>query len=158
VKDAIRTNVVSLSAADRRCAGRLWARRSCSRTRVTRLFGPDRTQDNTRDLQRYVAGVRGDLGDFSFVKDLSFDVGYTYGKVEVENRERGVDGQRFALAIDSVVDTAGLVNGTPGQIVCRAQLLAKQERRQRRLCSTTSVAAICATPPTAAPPSPSASR
>jgi hypothetical protein len=52
-------------------------------------------------------------------------VGYTYGKVEVENRERGVDSQRFALAIDSVVDTAGAVNGTPGQIVCRAQLLAK---------------------------------
>jgi hypothetical protein len=51
-------------------------------------------------------------------------VGYTYGKVErSRTAKRGVDGQRFALAIDSVVDTAGIVNGTPGQIVCRAQLL-----------------------------------
>jgi outer membrane receptor protein involved in Fe transport len=126
VKDAIRTNVVQTYLPPTAGApGALGPQILLQNARHS-LFGPDRTQDNTRDLQRYVAGVRGDLGDFSFVKDLSFDVGYTYGKVEVENRERGVDGQRFALAIDSVVDTAGLVNGTPGQIVCRAQLLAKQ--------------------------------
>ena len=126
VKDAIRTNLVQTYLPPTAGApGTLGPLVLLPNARHS-LFGPDRTQDNTRDLQRYVAGVRGDLGDFAFVKDINFDIGYTYGKVEVENRERGVDGQRFALAIDSVVDTAGLVNGTPGQIVCRAQLLAKQ--------------------------------
>lgn len=90
------------------------------------MFGPDRSQDNTRELQRYVVGVRGDFDQFAFVRNIAFDLGYTWGQVEVENRERGVDGQRFALAADAVVDTAGLVNGTPGQIVCRSTLLARQ--------------------------------
>jgi outer membrane receptor protein involved in Fe transport len=125
VKNAIRTNMVTAynepTETTPGTAGDTFLIQQARHS----LFGPDRTQDNTRDLQRYVAGVRGDLGDFSVVKDISFDVGYTYGKVEVENRERGVDSQRFALAIDSVVDTAGAVSGTPGQIVCRAQLLAK---------------------------------
>ena len=90
------------------------------------LFGPDRTQDNTRELQRYVVGLRGSRDQLAFVRDFNWDIGYTYGQVEVENRERGVDGQRFALAADAVFDTAGVVNGTPGEIVCRVQLLAAQ--------------------------------
>lgn len=126
VKDAIRTNLVQTYLPPTAGAPGAVGPAILVQNARHSLFGPDRTQDNTRDLQRYVAGVRGDLGDFAFVKDINFDIGYTYGKVEVENRERGVDGQRFALAIDSVVDTAGIVNGTPGQIVCRAQLLAKQ--------------------------------
>ncbi len=126
VKDAIRTNMVQTYLPPTATApGALGPQILVQQARHS-LFGPDRSQDNTRDLQRYVAGVRGDLGDFGFVKNLDFDIGYTYGKVEVENFERGVDSQRFALAIDSVVDTAGIVNGTPGQIVCRAQLLNKQ--------------------------------
>jgi len=125
VKDAIRTNLVQTYLPPVAGApGALGPQILVQNARHS-MFGPDRTQDNTRQLQRYVAGIRGDLGDFGFVKNLDFDIGYTYGKVEVENRERGVDGQRFALAIDSVVDVAGVVNGTPGQIVCRAQLLAK---------------------------------
>jgi outer membrane receptor protein involved in Fe transport len=126
VKDAIRTNVVQTYLPPTAGAPGALGPQILDQNARHSMFGPDRTQDNTRDLQRYVAGIRGDLGDLAFVKDVSFDVGYTYGKVEVENRERGVDSQRFALAIDSVVDTAGLVNGTPGQIVCRAQLIAKQ--------------------------------
>ncbi|HEX8471367.1 MAG TPA: TonB-dependent receptor [Brevundimonas sp.] len=126
VKDAIRTNLVTpYDAPTATTPGGAGTPFLLQQARHS-LFGPDRSQNNTRDLQRYVAGVRGDLGDFAFVKDINFDIGYTYGKVEVENRERGVDSQRFALAIDSVVDTAGIVNGTPGQIVCRAQLIAKQ--------------------------------
>ena len=88
------------------------------------MFGPDRTQENTRELTRYVAGFRGSLDRFAFVNNLDWDIGYTYGEVEVENRERGTDSQRFALAADAVVDTAGEVNGRPGEIVCRVQLLA----------------------------------
>ncbi|CAN7407293.1 TonB-dependent receptor domain-containing protein [Brevundimonas sp. LjRoot202] len=90
------------------------------------MFGPDRTQENERVLTRYVAGLRGSLDQMLFVDNINWDIGYTYGEVEVENRERGVDSLRFALAADSVVDTAGLVNGTPGEIVCRAQLLDAQ--------------------------------
>ena len=88
------------------------------------MFGPDRTQDNTRELTRYVAGLRGSFDRFAFVNNIDWDIGYTYGEVEVENRERGTDSQRFALAADAVVDTAGEVNGRPGEIVCRVQLLA----------------------------------
>ncbi len=90
------------------------------------LFGPDRTQDNTRELQRYVVGLRGTYDRVGFVKDFGWDIGYTYGQVEIENLERGTDSQRFALATDAVFDTAGLVNGRPGEIVCRASLLAAQ--------------------------------
>ncbi|QTC90010.1 TonB-dependent receptor domain-containing protein [Brevundimonas goettingensis] len=125
VKDAIRTNLVTPystpTATTPGTAGTPFLVQNARHS----MFGPDRTQDNTRDLQRYVAGVSGDLGDFGFVKNLDFDIGYTYGKVEVENFERGVDSQRFALAIDSVVDTAGVM-GTPGAIVCRAQIIARQ--------------------------------
>ncbi|WP_420478036.1 TonB-dependent receptor domain-containing protein [Brevundimonas sp. FT23028] len=87
------------------------------------MFGPDRTQDNTRELQRYVVGARGWSDGIGFVRNISWDIGYTYGQVEIENRERGTDSQRFALAADAVVDVAGEVNGTPGEIVCRVQLL-----------------------------------
>ncbi|RZL67519.1 MAG: TonB-dependent receptor, partial [Rhodococcus sp. (in: high G+C Gram-positive bacteria)] len=90
------------------------------------MFGPDRTQDNTRELTRFVGGFRGSLDSIGFVRNIDWDIGYTYGEVEVENRERGTDSLRFALAADAVVDTAGIVNGTPGQIVCRVQLLDAQ--------------------------------
>ena len=126
VKNAIRTNVVTPYAPPTADAPGVALPGIALQNARHSLFGPDRTQDNTRDLQRYVAGFRGTHDQFSFVKDISWDVGYTYGKVEIENRERAVDGQRFALAADAVVDTAGVVNGTPGQIVCRAQLLNAQ--------------------------------
>ncbi|MDB5420183.1 MAG: hypothetical protein JWR59_130 [Brevundimonas sp.] len=126
VKDAIRTNMVTPysppTATSPGVAGTPFLVQNARHS----MFGPDRTQDNTRELQRYVVGVKGDFDQFAFVKNIGFDLGYTYGQVEVQNRERAVDSQRFALAIDSVVDTAGVVNGTPGQIVCRATLLSKQ--------------------------------
>jgi len=87
------------------------------------MFGPDRTQDNTRVLERYVAGARGTHDGFGFIRNVAWDIGYTYGEVTVENRERATDSQRVALAADAVVDTAGEVNGRPGEIVCRVQLL-----------------------------------
>ena len=126
VKDAIRTNVVTPYSAPTATSPGVAQTGVLLQNARHSLFGPDRTQTNTRDLQRYVLGFRGNHDHLSFVKDVSWDIGYTYGKVEVENRERAVDGQRFALAADAVVDTAGIVNGTPGQIVCRSQLLMKQ--------------------------------
>jgi len=93
-----------------------------------RFFSDDRKQFNEREVQRYVLGGNGTFGDIGFVKDTSWDLAYTYGKMTNANREEGTDILRFGLAQDAVVDTAGIVNGTPGQIVCRARLLAAQGR------------------------------
>ncbi|WP_051651004.1 TonB-dependent receptor [Brevundimonas bacteroides] len=82
----------------------------------------DRDQANTRDLQRFVLGARGSLDQLLFVKNLDWDLGYTYGRVDITEREGTDDGERFSYAADAVVDTAGVL-GTPGRIVCRAQLL-----------------------------------
>lgn len=126
IKDAIRTNFVTpYSRPTLTSAGQPLAPVLTQVARHT-LFGPRRDQNNTRELQRYVVGARGDFDSLAFVKNLSWDVGYTYGKVEVENVETGTDSQRFALAADSVVDTLGQVNGRAGQIVCRVQLLNAQ--------------------------------
>ena len=126
VKDAIRNNLVtpySRPTAD--SAGTPLAPILLQNARHS-MFGPDRTQENTRELMRYVAGVRGSLDSIGFVQNVDWDIGYTYGQVEVENRERGTDSLRLALAADAVFDTAGVVNGTPGEIVCRVQLLQAQ--------------------------------
>ena len=126
VKDAIRTNMVTpYSQPTANAPGAPLAPILLQNARHS-MFGPDRTQDNTRELMRFVGGFRGSLDSVGFVRNVDWDIGYTYGEVEVENRERGTDSLRFALAADAVVDTAGVVNGTPGQIVCRAQLLDAQ--------------------------------
>jgi outer membrane receptor protein involved in Fe transport len=90
-----------------------------------RMFGPQRFQDNQRDLQRYVVAMNGSYDSVLFVKNFDWDLSYTYGKVENTNQENGVDVLRFALAADSVIDTAGVL-GTPGAAVCRSRLLTAQ--------------------------------
>jgi len=87
------------------------------------LRGPDRSQSNTRELTRYVASLEGEFDNLLFVDNVRWDLGYTYGEVDITNRERGVDTERMAFAADAVVDTAGVVRGRPGEIVCRVQLL-----------------------------------
>ncbi|WP_332638624.1 TonB-dependent receptor domain-containing protein [Brevundimonas sp.] len=91
-----------------------------------KLYGPPRTQNNSRDLQRYVVGLRGDAGDLGFYRNVTWEAGYTYGEMNNSNTELGVDIVRYQAAADAVVDTAGIVNGTPGEIVCRVQLLSAQ--------------------------------
>ena len=126
VKDAIASNSVTVYAPPTDGApGAVLGEVALQNARHT-LFGPDRYQDNTRELQRYVLGARGDFDDIGFLRDLNWDASYTYGQVDIENRERGVDGQRFALAADAIVDTTGIVNGRPGEIVCRVQHIAAQ--------------------------------
>jgi outer membrane receptor protein involved in Fe transport len=123
VKDAIRTNLVTPYAQPTDgAAGAPLAPILLQNARHS-MFGPDRTQDNTRELTRFVGGFRGSLDSVAFVRNIDWEVGYTYGEVEVENRERGTDSLRFALAADAVVDTAGEVNGRPGEVVCRVKLL-----------------------------------
>ncbi|WP_332656110.1 TonB-dependent receptor domain-containing protein [Brevundimonas sp.] len=89
------------------------------------LFGPDRTQDNTRELSRFVLGLAGEHDRFGFVDNISWDLSYTYGEIEARNTERGTDNLRVALGADAVVDTAGVL-GTPGAIVCRSRILNAQ--------------------------------
>lgn len=122
VKDAITANTVTNWTANPSTPGtpllttpRAWARHS--------IFGPQRTQDNTREVERYVAALSGDFDQILFVKNIDWDLSYVYGEARNENIERGVDVQRFALAADAVVDVAGAVNGRPGEIVCRAKLI-----------------------------------
>lgn len=80
------------------------------------MRGPDRDQTNTRDLWRGVISFDGAHDRVGFVKNVSWDVGYTYGQVEVVNRETGVDVERMAFASDAIRDASG-------QIVCRVQNL-----------------------------------
>lgn len=90
------------------------------------LFGPARTQQNDKELKRFVVGLRGGRDDFSFIHNLSYELGYTYGQLENKNFERGVDVTRFKNSVDAVVDASGVVNGKPGEVVCRVKLLNAQ--------------------------------
>lgn len=91
-----------------------------------RGFGIARDQTNTREVARYVAALDGSRDSLGFIKNFNWDLSYTYGEMNNLNIERGPDAIRFGHAMDSVVDTAGIVNGRPGQIVCRVQLLRSQ--------------------------------
>jgi len=88
------------------------------------IFGPSRTQLNEKELSRYVVGFRGGAESLGFVNDFNYELSYTYGKLENINFETAVDVVRFKHSADAVVDTAGRVNGRPGEIVCRVKLLA----------------------------------
>ncbi len=84
-----------------------------------------RAQENSRETTRFVGGLRGDLDTFLFLKDFSWEAGYTYAEAEDNNTEALVDSERYAFAADAIVDTAGVL-GTPGAIVCRVKLRAAQ--------------------------------
>jgi len=132
IKDAIANNRIDVYAPPTADApGALIGTQALPIARHT-MFGPERSQKNTRELQRYTAGFNGDHGQLGFMKSWSWDVGYTYGKVEIENIERAVDTQRMALAADAVVDTLGVM-GQAGAIVCRASLLNAQGVPMREL-------------------------
>jgi outer membrane receptor protein involved in Fe transport len=125
VKDAITANTVTNWTANANTEGtaatttaRQWARHT--------MFGPQRTQDNTRELERYVLALSGDLDQVGFIKNIDWDLSWVSGEATNINFERGVDVQRFALAADAIVDTAGVVNGRPGEIVCRARQIQAQ--------------------------------
>lgn len=87
-----------------------------------KLYPTVRNQLNERDLARYVIGMRGDAGDVGFIKNLTWEVGYTYGEMNNRNWETADGYDEMQMAADAVVDTAGIVNGRPGEIVCRTQL------------------------------------
>lgn len=86
------------------------------------IFGPSRSQLNKRDLKRFVLGARGEADKFAFVKNVSWEIGYTYGEMNNSNRERGVDSERFFYAADAVRDTANVLGKGVNSVVCRVQL------------------------------------
>ncbi|MDO9608448.1 MAG: TonB-dependent receptor [Brevundimonas sp.] len=128
LKSAIQNNRINIYSAPTTTQGGQLLGTAAAPYARSALRGPDRNQQNTRDLLRGVISFEGDYDQFAFVKNISWDAGYTYGQVEVTNRERGVDVERMAFAADAVVDTFGAVNGQAGQIVCRVQLLDAQGR------------------------------
>ncbi|MDQ3125347.1 MAG: TonB-dependent receptor [Pseudomonadota bacterium] len=122
VKDAITANTVTNYTTNANTDGTPNPLTSGAAPRARHsLFGPRRTQDNTREVERYVIALSGDLDQVGFIKNIDWDLSYVMGEARNENVERGVDVQRFALAADAVIDTAGVVNGIPGQTVCRAR-------------------------------------
>ena len=88
-----------------------------------RGFGIERTQTNNREVTRWVAALEGNWDRVGFVDNVNWTLSYVHGEMNNVNREEGPDAIRFGHAMDSVVDFAGEVNGTPGEIVCRVQLL-----------------------------------
>ncbi|MBX9576839.1 MAG: TonB-dependent receptor [Caulobacteraceae bacterium] len=91
-----------------------------------RGFGIQRDQTNNREITRYVAALDGGMDRLAFIENFNWNVSYVYGEMNNVNREAGPDAIRFGHAMDSVVDAAGIVNGRPGEIVCRVQLLRAQ--------------------------------
>ena len=88
-----------------------------------RGFGIDRNQTNNREVTRWVAALEGNWDRVGFIDNVNWTLSYVHGEMNNVNREEGPDAIRFGHAMDSVVDLAGEVNGTPGEIVCRVQLL-----------------------------------
>lgn len=86
-------------------------------------FGIDRNQTNNREVTRWVAALEGNWDSVGFIDNVNWTLSYVHGEMNNLNREEGPDAIRFAHAMDSVVDLAGVVNGSPGEIVCRVQLL-----------------------------------
>lgn len=121
VKNAILTNMRPIYNA----AGTQTGSVLDQRARLSN-WGPSRSQLNEKELTRYVVGARGSKDDMGFVHNLSYELSYTYGELKNTNYERAVDVIRYKHSVDAVVDTTGAVNGKPGQIVCRVQLLAAQ--------------------------------
>lgn len=84
-----------------------------------------RPQTTDRELTRFVGGFRGDLDQLAFVKDISWDIGYTYGSLDSVNVEtETIDVERYLYSVDAVRDTLNETGRGAGAIVCRVQLLA----------------------------------
>lgn len=125
VKDAIATNSVIRWNAPTANAPSTPGATFATPIARHQMFGPDRFQQNTREVTRYVAALEGEFDSLWFVRNVAWDIGYTYGEMDNVNVEAGVDVQRFQWAADSVVDVAGVM-GTPGAIVCRIALAAAE--------------------------------
>lgn len=126
VKAAIAANMVDNYSAPTQNTDSVLVSQTARAWADHRMFGPQRTQTNHRELERFAINLHGEMDQLFFIKNFDWSLGYTAGEATNQNIERGVDVQRFALAADAIVDTAGVVNGTPGEIVCRARQIQAQ--------------------------------
>jgi outer membrane receptor protein involved in Fe transport len=83
------------------------------------LFGPGRPQFNTRELERFVLGIRGDRDALGFIQNFGYEASYQHSETRFQNQELAVDSERFFYATDAVRNAAG-------QIVCRVQELSSR--------------------------------
>lgn len=129
VRNAILNNQRTVYGAPTATAGSAVTGTVNDRRALLRVFSYDlgyRPSIAERNTTRFVGGFRGDFDKLSFVKDVSWELGYTYGKMKATNTEpETIDVERYAYSIDAVVDTAGEL-GKAGAVVCRVQLLAKR--------------------------------
>ena len=123
VKDAIAANTLQNSSAPTATLPGVPGAAVAAQFAKHSFFGPQRFQEQTRDLYQYTAALNGEFDSLAFLKNINWELAYTYGEVENESEENSVDGQRLALAADAVLDAAGVV-GPAGQIVCRSRLIA----------------------------------
>ncbi|MBX2812189.1 MAG: TonB-dependent receptor [Myxococcales bacterium] len=79
-----------------------------------------RSETSERTTLRTAVGLKGDINP-----NIHYDVGFTWGRTEAisQNNANRVNA-RFLAASDAVVDENGVVNGRPGEIVCRVNLQA----------------------------------
>ncbi|MEO1658726.1 MAG: TonB-dependent receptor [Pseudomonadota bacterium] len=87
---------------------------------VLNRYAPEfgrRGVENERLTSRAVIGLKGDIED-----RWSYEVSYGYGRTDTDSNYSGnIIEQRVGLSADAVTDVSGVL-GTPGAVVCRAQL------------------------------------
>ncbi len=94
---------------------------------------PIRPQENVRETWRGLVGLKGEFDNALFLRNGDWELSYNRSEVSDDNQEPGLlDTERYMFAADAVVDTAGRVNGVPGQIVCRVRLNAANGIAQLR--------------------------
>jgi len=141
VRNAILTNQRTVYSAPTANAPSVAAPTTVNdRRALMRVFSYDlgyRPSIAERETTRFVGGFRGDFDKLAFVNDVSWEIGYTYGKMNALGTEpESIDVERYAYSVDAVVDTLGEV-GPAGSVVCRVQLLAKRGVPVTNLFGTT---------------------
>lgn len=78
------------------------------------VFGVDSRDNREQNVFRFVVGLEGEV---EFLDDAwNWDAAFNFGETSTTVRQPGLNGQRYALALDAVTDPA------TGDIVCRAQI------------------------------------
>jgi outer membrane receptor protein involved in Fe transport len=86
-----------------------------------------RPSDNTRELTRFVGGLRGDRDRLGFVENFAWEIGYTYGETKAEDvQSETIDQERLSYSLDAVRDVNNVTGKGANAIVCRVQLQAAQ--------------------------------
>lgn len=67
-----------------------------------------------QDVYRFVTGFKGDLNFAG--RDWQWDTAFIFGETNATTRQSGINGPRYALALDAVTDP------DTGEVVCRAQV------------------------------------